>query len=300
MTRPLYLDCTPFMAEQLAVVASGHADLLDLHMGDPPEETIADLAQGRAVLLNGHTYMDAALLARLPELRRIVFLGSGASSYIDMAAATAQGIAVDVIAGYGDRAVAEHAFALMLAAARQVAAMDRDLRAGRWEPLEGIELGGRTVGVLGYGGIAREFAGLAAGFGMTVLVWSRRRQADCPYEQVPLEELLPRADVVSLHLALTEETRGFLGGARIGAMKPGAILVNTARAGLVDDGALLVALRDGRLRHAALDVFDQEPLAKDSPWPGAPRATLSAHAGFKTPEAGQRLLRRGLALAGIG
>lgn len=299
MTRPLYLDCSSFMAEQLAITCPDHAEKLDLYMGDPDASQIPRLAAGRKVLLNGHTFMDADLLAKLPDVERIIFLGTGATSYIDVAAAKARGITVDIIPGYGDRAVAEHAFALMLVAARQIAAMDADLRAGRWLTRDGIELGGRRLGVVGLGGIGREFARMASAFGMEVVVWNRRPLTDCPWPQMPLDEVLGTADVVSLHLALTDGTRCFLDADRIGRMRQGAILVNTARAGLVDEAALIKALQRGHLGHAALDVFEQEPLAPDSPWPGMAHTTLTAHAGFKTPEASQRLILQALRMAGL-
>lgn len=299
MTRPLYLDCSPFMAEQLAIVCPDHTERLDLFMGDPSAAQIPDLARGRKVLMNGHTFMDADLLAKLPEVERIIFLGTGATSYIDVPAANARGVTVDIIPGYGDRAVAEHAFALMLAAARQVTAMDADIRAGCWLTRDGIELGGRRLGIVGLGGIGREFARMAMAFGMDVAVWNRRPLTDCPWPQLPLDEVLATSDVVSLHLALNEATRGFFNADRIGQMRPGAILVNTARAGLVDEGALIDALRRGHLGHAALDVFEQEPLSADSPWPGIAHTTLTAHAGFKTPEASQRLMQQALRMTGL-
>lgn len=298
MTKPLYLDCSPFMEAQLRIAVPDHAKRLDIHLGDPSAEEIPALVAGRAVLLNGHTFMDADLLARLPDLRRIVFLGTGATSYIDVEAARAQGVTVETIPGYGDRAVAEHAFALMLAAARQVVAMDAGIRAGHWAPQEGCELGGRRLGVIGFGGIGREFARMAAGFGMEVAIWSRNPVADAPYPQLPLTELLAQSDVVSLHLALNETTRGFLGAEQIGWMRPGAILVNTARAGLVSEPALIEALRSRHLGHAALDVFEEEPLPSGSPWRDLPDTTLTAHAGFKTPEASQRLIARAMELIG--
>ncbi|RWR32435.1 3-phosphoglycerate dehydrogenase [Sinirhodobacter populi] len=295
--RPLFIDCSAFMHDRLAEVLPDHAAYLDLHIGDPAPKELPRLAAGREIVLNGHSYFSAADLAALPDLKRIIFLGAGASSYVDMAAAARLGITVETCPGYGDRAVAEHAFALLLAAARQVARMDRDLRHGDWDPLEGIELGGRTVGVLGFGGIGRAFARIAEGFGMKVLVWNRSPVEG--HEQRPLAEVLARADAVSLHMALTAETRGFLYAERIAMLRKGAIIVNTARAGLIDESALRTALRTGHLRHVALDVFDAEPLAPDNPWLSEPRATITSHAGYKTPEASRRLIAMGLARACI-
>lgn len=296
---PLFIDCSEFMHARLLEVLPDYQGRLDIHRGDPDPETLLRIGRGRRVLLNGHTDLTAEILAQLPGLERIVFLGAGPASYIDLAAAEALGIAVERITGYGDRAVAEHSFGLILAAARQIATMDRDLREGRWDTLEGVELGGKRLGILGFGGIGRALAQMAAGFGMEVVLWNRSPVADAPCPQLPLEEVLESADVLSLNLALTPQTRGFLNAGRIARIRHGAIIVNAARAGLTDEAALRDALDRGALRHVALDVFDPEPLPADSPWLGRRDVTVTSHAGFKTPEASQRLLRLGLSRAGI-
>jgi D-3-phosphoglycerate dehydrogenase / 2-oxoglutarate reductase len=242
--------------------------------------------------------MPAELLRRCPRLRSIVFLGSGASSYIDLAAAETLGIVVRTVLGYGDRTVAEHAMALMLAAARQITGMDRALRLGQWEPLDGMELAGKRAGVIGTGGIGATFMRLTDAFGMDVVAWNRTTPSEpLPGRQVPLEELLETSDVISLHIALNEETRGFLDAARLTRVKPRAILINTARGALVDEAALIAALESGRLGHAALDVFAEEPLPGGHPLTRLANVTLTAHAGFKTPEASRRLLSMGIDLA---
>lgn len=290
-----YIDCTPFTRALITPALMALLPGLAVHEDPEDEAVLIARLRGVKVALNGHTAMPARVLASCPDLRSIVFLGSGASSYVDMAEAAARGIAVRTIAGYGDRAVAEHAMALMLGAARRLAAMDRALRAGSWDPLEGVELAGKRLGVIGLGGIGRCFAGLAAGFGMEVVGWNRSPVAEMPL--LPLAEVLESADVVSLHLALTAETRGFLGAAELARMKPGAILVNTARGALVDEAALLAGLAAGRPGHAALDVFAEEPLPRHHPFTRLANVTLSAHAGFKTPEASRRLIARGFELA---
>jgi D-3-phosphoglycerate dehydrogenase / 2-oxoglutarate reductase len=296
--RACYVDCSPFLRALIDEAGLVLPSDLSVHVGDPDPDELVALAVDAEVVLNGHTAMDAVLLAQLPKLRRIVFLGTGASSYIDLDAAAARGIAIETIRGYGDRAVAEHAFALMLAAARNVTAMDRKLRAGRWDPCAGVELAGKTVGVIGAGGIGLTFAALAEAFGMEVLIYARRplvdRWADA---QASLDAVLARADVLSLHLPLTAETRHFLDAEKLGRMKDGAILVNTARGGLVEEAALLAALKSGRIAHAALDVYEREPLEPDAAIVNAPNTTLSAHAGFKTREASLRLIEMGLRLA---
>jgi D-3-phosphoglycerate dehydrogenase len=292
-----YIDASPFMIDLIDALPGG-AGSIEINLGDPSPDELRALLSDADLVLNGHTFMDAAVLAAAPKLRSIVFLGSGASSYVDLDAARERGIAVRTVPGYGDRAVAEHAFALLLAAARDVAVMDREMREGAWRPREGLELGGKTLGVVGLAGIGREMVRIASGFGMNVVAWNRSAvAADLSCEMVGFDDIFARSDAVSLHLGLTAETRGIVDAGRIAAMKPGAILVNTARAGLVDTAALVVALRSGALRHAALDVFDMEPLPVDDELASLPNVTLTAHAAFKTREASLNLIRGALAAA---
>ncbi len=296
MARIAYVDCSPMMAATLARLHAHEG--MRVFEGDPdPAQLRATIAQA-GVVLNGHTAMDAALLEAHPRLRSIVFLGTGASSYVDVEAAARLGIRVRTIRGYGDRSVAEHAFALLLAAARGIARMDRGLRAGAWTQAEGIELGGRTLGLLGLGGVGSEMARIASGFGMRVVGWSRSGMpAGLPVEAMALDDVLAEADAVSLHLALCPETRGLLDAARIARMKRGAILVNTARGALVDEAAMLAALASGQLGHAALDVFSVEPLPATHPLLARDDVTLAAHSGWKSADAARRLMEAALRLA---
>ena len=296
MARIAYVDCSPMMAATLARLHAHEG--MRVFEGDPdPTQLRATIAQA-GVVLNGHTAMDAALLEAHPRLRSIVFLGTGASSYVDVEAAARLGIRVRTIRGYGDRSVAEHAFALLLAAARGIARMDRGLRAGAWTQAEGIELGGRTLGLLGLGGVGGEMARIASGFGMRVVGWSRSGvPAGLPVEAMALDDVLAASDVVSLHLALVEQTRGLLDAARIARMKRGAILVNTARGALVDEAAMLAALASGQLGHAALDVFSVEPLPATHPLLARDDVTLAAHSGWKSADAARRLMEAALRLA---
>jgi D-3-phosphoglycerate dehydrogenase len=153
-----------------------------------------------------------------------------------------------------------------------------------------VQLGGKTLGLVGYGGIAAETARLARGCGMNVVAWNRTAKAVEGVAFVTIDELLACSDAVSMHLLLCDETRGFLSRERITAMKPGAILVNTARGALVDEDAMVDALRSGHLRHAGLDVFAVEPLPAGHVLTTLPDVTLSAHSGFRTPEANERLI----------
>ena len=209
----------------------------------------------------------------------------------------ALGITVHIIKGYGDIAVAEHTVALIWAAARGLASMDRAMRAGQWLRTEGVQLHGKTLGLLGYGGIAAEVARIMVGAGMRVIAWNRSPRQAPGVTFVELDQLLAESDVLSLHLLLTDETRGFLGTERLGRLRPSTILVNTARGALVDETALIEALRAGRIAHAALDVFDEEPLPAGHPFTTLERVTLSAHSAFRTPEASDTLIRRALDIA---
>lgn len=259
--------------------------------------TLPALVEGYDFVLNDHTFLPTEMMARCKGLKHVIFLGTGARSYMDPDALATLGITVHTIKGYGDIAVAEHAIALMWAAARGLAQMDGGMRAGHWLRTEGMQLTGKTIGLVGYGGIAAEVARIAGGSGMRVLAWNRTpRQAD-GVTFVPLEQLLAESHVVSLHLLLTDETRGFIDAARLAQMRPGAILVNTARGAVVDTAAMIAALRSGKLRHAALDVFDEEPLPADDVLTTLDNVTLSAHSAFRTPEASETLIRRALDIA---
>ena len=296
-----YIDCSELMYEQLQLEWPGHAQTMKVYQGDMPASELADFCSGATQIWNGHTMMPAGLLSQLPHLRRILFLGSGPESYVDMEYCARAGITVDKVSGYGDRAVAEHALALMLASARKVAEMDGALRDGTWEPLEGLELGGRRLGLIGFGGIGRSLADMGRALGMNLSIWNRSPPGDEWAEYAAdLDDLLAQSDFVSIHLALNSQTRGFLSAERIARMRPGAILVNTARAAIVDTAALIAALQSGHLRHAGLDVFDMEPLPLDDPLRTTPNLTLTAHAGFKTPEATSRLMRAAVAMTREG
>lgn len=275
---------------------------------DPPvalnraEQVSADqlpgLLTGRYFVLNDHTFMPTEAMRACTDLRHVVFLGTGARSYMNIEELAALGITVHIIKGYGDTAVAEHAIALMWAAARGLAAMDRAMRAGQWLRTEGMQLTGKTLGLIGYGGIGAEVARIAAGSGMRVLAWNRTpREAPAGVSFVDLETLLAESHIVSMHLLLNDETRGFLSAERLAKLRPGAMLVNTARGALVNEAAMIAALKSGRLAHAALDVFDIEPLPAGHELTRIENVTLSAHSAFRTPEASETLLRRALDIA---
>jgi D-3-phosphoglycerate dehydrogenase len=255
---------------------------------------LPEVIAGYDIAIDDHSYMPTELVAQCPQLKHIVFLGTGAASYMNVAELNDRGIKVHIIKGYGDTAVAEHTIALMFAAARDIARMDRDMRGGQWSPREGVQLHGKTLGIIGLGGIGAEVARMAKGLGMEVIAYNRTPRSDAPCPLVDIDTLLARADVVSLNLVLSDETRGFLDAKRIARMKPGALFVNTARGALADEQALIDALKSGHIRHAGLDVFHNEPLKADHPLAQLPNVTLSAHAAFRTLEASMTLLRRAI------
>ena len=171
------------------------------------------------------------------------------------------------------------------------------MREGQWIRTEGLELTGKTIGLIGFGGIAAEVARIAGGSGMRVLAWNRTPRTAAGVTFAELDTVLAESDVVSVHLLLNDETRNFLNAERIAKISPGALLVNTARAAIVDETAMIEALQSGRLRHAALDVFHTEPLPPGHPLTQLENVTLSAHSAFRTPEASDKLLRMALDIA---
>jgi D-3-phosphoglycerate dehydrogenase len=290
--RAVFIDCPPFLKELYDGGLNDIVPGLEVNVGSPSGDEVVRLLDGCRFAMNDHTTMDAALLERCPDLRCIVFLGTGAASFIDVEAAERQGVTVRTYGGYGDQSVAEHALTLMLAAGRGLCEMDREIRTGTFNAKNGIEFAGKTLGVVGTGGIGRAMIRLGAGIGMKVIAWNRSGvPGDLPCEEVALGHLMRTADVVSLHLLLNDGTRGFIGRDQFAHMKPGAILVNTARGAVVDEAALVEAVREGRIAHAALDVYEQEPLPAGHPLTELDNVTLSAHAAFATDAASERLLR---------
>ena len=257
---------------------------------DIAADQVPGLLDGAEIVIIDHTPLPTDVARRCTGLKHVVFLGTGARSYMNPDELAELGIEVHLIKGYGDTAVAECAIALMWAAARGIAQMDREMRAGNWLREDGMQLTGKTLGLIGFGGIAAETARIALGSGLRVIAWNRTSKKFPGVEFVELDTLLAQSDVVSLHLLLNDATRGFLSAKRIAAMRPGVILVNTARGAMVDEAAMIDALKSGHIRHAGLDVFNIEPLPADHPLTKLPNVTLSAHSAFRTPEASENLM----------
>jgi len=261
------------------------AEVRVLHRHLLGEELVAALRGAQVVVaMRERTPVDAALLDRLPELRLLVTTGM-ANAAVDVGAAAARGVLV-----CGTRLLASPAaeltWALVHAVTRRVVQEERALRDGRWQETVGTDLAGSTLGVMGLGKLGARVARVGLAFDMRVLAWSQHldpvRAREVGAEPVTKDRLLAESDVLTLHLRLSERTRGVVGDADLRRMKPGAVLVNTSRGPLVDTGALVAALREGRLAGAGLDVFDEEPLPPTSPLRDAPRTVLTPHLGYVT------------------
>ncbi|MGA9949077.1 MAG: NAD(P)-dependent oxidoreductase, partial [Xanthobacteraceae bacterium] len=249
--KSLFIDCNDQLAPVWASVSRPDDPPIDVNRKPYALSDLPTVLKGYDICVDDHSYLPTDLVDKCDALKHVVFLGTGAASYMNIAELAERGIKVHTIRNYGDTAVAEHAIALMFAACRDIAAMDREVRVGTWVPHGGLQLLGKTLGVIGLGGIGSEVLRIGQGLGMKVIAWNRSPRPGAPL--VPLDELLARSDVISMNMTLGDETRGFLGPAQFAAMKPGVIFVNTARAALVDETALIAALRSGHIRHAGLD-----------------------------------------------
>ncbi len=233
--------------------------------------------------------LSNAVLSALPKLEVISFTGLGVSTFIDIAEASRRNITVThTLSSAGT--IAEHTMALMLDAARHVSRLDRDLRKGFWNTdLYAMDLRGKTLGLVGFGRIAAALVPLAQAFGMKVICWTRnptRERAEAHgIEFIELEQLLKTSDVISLHLLSTAETDSLLDADRLASIKRGAVLINTARASLLDEAVLADLLRSGHLKAAGIDVFDDEPISPDHPFLELDNVVMTPHVAYNTPEA---------------
>jgi phosphoglycerate dehydrogenase-like enzyme len=270
-----------------------------LHADRPAtDEEQVRRARDAVCLINsrGAVKWPGHLLRQLPALKMITVCGIGTDA-IDLEAARALGVVVCNLPGRTAPIVAEHALALMFAVARRGAFQTNELKQGRWAPQDNVFLRGKTLGLLGSGPIAAEMARLAGAVGMRVQAWtfhpSDERAAQLGVSFVPFDELLRTADVLSIHLKLTDQSRGMIGARELGLLKPGALLVNTARGPIIDTATLVAALNSGHLGGAGLDVFDEEPLPADHPLLSCAQVVLTPHNADQTPE-GMEMLNAGV------
>jgi phosphoglycerate dehydrogenase-like enzyme len=238
------------------------------------------------VAMRERTSFPAEVLARLTNLRLLVSTGP-VNAAIDVRAARELGITV-CGTGYFSHPTAEHTWALLLGAARNLVDEANSMRAGGWQVSIGTGLHGKTLGLLGLGRLGSQVARIGQAFGMAPIAWSQHLSADTAAEHgvrlVTKAQLFAESDVLSVHLVLSDRTRGLVGAAELASMKPTAILVNTSRGPIVDEGALVETLREGRIHRAAIDVFDAEPLAEDHPLRSLPNALLTGHVGYVSRE----------------
>ena len=255
---------------------------------DQEQELIRRIGDARvAINIRAHARFGDGVFVACPALKMVSVWGTGTDN-IDLHAAGMRGVTVCNTPGVNAFAVAEHALTLMLAVARKIPAIDREMHAGKWPREMLTQLLGKTLGVFGMGTIGSRVAALGRAIGMDVLAWSARgdegRIRAAGARAAAKEDLLRQADVVSLHVRLAEDTRGFIGRKEFAMMKPTAILVNTGRGALVDRDALIAALREGKILGAGLDVFHHEPLAPDDPILTLPNIICSPHNAGQTPE----------------
>ncbi|POZ62473.1 D-2-hydroxyacid dehydrogenase [Chromobacterium alticapitis] len=271
------------------------------HYREYPSTSIEQIAVRAAeadIVISNKVPLSRETIAGLPNLRLIAIAATG-YNHVDLDACRERGVAVCNIRHYGDHTVAEHAFTLMLALMKNLPAYQRDVAAGIWSQSKQFchfgapirELRGAMLAIVGGGGIGQQLAAMARAFGMEVIFAERKGAAQVREDRVSFDEALARADVVSLHCPLTEDTRGMIAQPELMAMKPGAILINTARGGLVDEADLAAALKYGQLGGAGFDVLSSEPPPPDNPLLKArlPHLIVTPHVGWASGEAMRRL-----------
>jgi phosphoglycerate dehydrogenase-like enzyme len=259
------------------------------------EELIQRLKDADVVFLD-YSVMDAEVIAACPKLKFICFFGIGYGNCIDVAAATKHGVTVSYTPGYGATAVAEYTLGMLLSLTRHIAASSYSMRHAEWlsAKFQGVDLKGKTLGLVGLGPIGTDMARLGAGIGMQLLAWTRKATPDRAVHGlkfVSLEQLFATADVVSVHLSLNPETERLVSRALLEKMKPSAYFVNTSRAKIVDTQALAELLQQGKIAGAALDVHDEEPAPMNYVFSSLPNVLVTPHVAYNSKEAGENMLR---------
>jgi phosphoglycerate dehydrogenase-like enzyme len=243
------------------------------------------------------TKFPKSVLDAAGSLRMVAISGTGVED-VDVAEASARGIAVCNVVGPSNRAVAEHCLALLFAVARSIPAQDRAIRRGDWKSAQGVEIGGKTLGIIGVSGISSVLAPLACALGMRVISWSRNndsaRAEVIGARAVSFDELLATADVISLHVRLNDNTRAMMGADQFRRMKQGAIVINTARGGIIDESALISALNTGLIAGAGLDVFGEEPVPAGHPFLAMDNVVMTPVSAWNTVDASARMINQSI------
>ncbi|MEL7529861.1 MAG: D-2-hydroxyacid dehydrogenase [Bacteroidota bacterium] len=275
------------------IQALGEVDIYDRS----PADTIVERCRGKEAVLINKVVLDAAILAQLPDLRYIGYLATGYNT-VDLEAANKQGITVANAQGYSSQSVAQHTIAMLLNWSNEIATHAQSVKAGDWlsapdwtyrkTPL--LELAGKTLGIIGLGNIGLQTAKIAMAFGMQVIAHNPNSRPTDLVEWVDLETIFDRSDVISLHCPLTPQNEGLINRSRLGKMKKTALLLNTARGGLINEHDLAEALSQGTIRGATLDVLSTEPPKPDNPLLSAPNCRITPHIAWATMESRNRLL----------
>lgn len=286
-------DAPPVMAPSDAYRRLLEQVQVDYHDTLPgTEERLIKRIAGAEIVINirSSSRFTANVFRQSPKLRLLSVWGTGTDN-VDLEAAARHGVTVTNTPGVSAASVAEHALTLLLATARRIPHLDSDVRQGHWPRGQVSQIHGKTLGIVGLGAIGRQLARLGTGIGMRVIAWTMHPNPALGYELVTLDDLLHSSDVVSLHLRLSAETRGFIGKSEFEKMKPSAILINTARGALVDEQAMIEALIAGRIAGAGLDVFEAEPLPPTHPLSRLENVVLTPHCAGVTTEALEASLR---------
>lgn len=275
---PVVMANSPAYAELLTRADVRYWDSL------PGPDLVSRIRDAEIVInIRSSSRFTADVFAACPRLKLLSLWGTG-TDHVDLPAAARHGVTVTNTPGVAAIAIGEHCLMLMLAVARRIIEVDARVRAGEWPRAQVAQMHGKTAGVIGLGAIGRQFAHLARAVGMNVITWTMHPKPELGFPHVELEELLRQSDVVSLHLRLSEETKGMIGAAQLAMMKRTAILLNTARGPIVDEAALCGALANGTIAGAGLDVFEVEPLPADARIKTQPNVVLTPHSAGITPE----------------
>ena len=292
---PRILIVEPVAKPARELLAAAHETSIRLNLSRPDLlAAVAEEGGWDALVVRSQTWVDAELLAAAAPRLSVVGVASVGTDRVDLAAAAEAGVVVVNAPTGSTVAAAEHTLALMLALMRRIPTADASVRRGEWDRPRylGRELRHKMLGIIGLGKIGQTVAHMAAAFEMRVIAndpfLTAEQAAESGATLVELSELLSSSDIVSVHVLLTPQTRGLIGEAQIAAMQPGAMLLNVARGGLVDEAALAAALHSGHLGGAAIDVFSAEPMAADNPLRDAPNTILTPHLGASTAEAQER------------
>ena len=280
-------DAPPVMASSESYRKLLERVPVDYHNTLPgTEERLIERIAGAEIVINirSSTRFTAGVFRQCPKLRLLSLWGTGTDN-VDLEAAAGHSVTVTNTPGVSALSVAEHALALLLTVARRIPRLDAEVRQGRWPRGQVSQTHGKTLGIVGLGAIGRQFARLGTGIGMRVIAWTMHPRLEPGCAACPLDDLLQSSDVVSLHLRLSAETRGFIGKSEFAKMKPSAILINTARGAIVDEEAMVEALIENRIAGAGLDVFETEPLPSGHPLTRLENVVLTPHSAGVTPEA---------------